>query len=166
MSGNYFTYQLMLATTDLLLHSSFDPNGAKTASDIQQQQYAKIMVRPARCKRGMLALGAAGACSTLWHLHMQPLPGLLFCSGICQQHLPCFWVMLLLLQPFAPYPGDRQINSFNHIFGGGYPAGYYRSVYPTASQGMWQPVGALAVMSQCCFANAAATSQRAACVLH
>lgn len=45
LPGNYFTYQLMLATTDLLLHSTFDPNGPKTASDIQQQQYAKIMVR-------------------------------------------------------------------------------------------------------------------------
>jgi len=68
--GNYFTYQLMLATTDLILHSTFDPNGDKTASDIQQQQYAKIM-------------------------------------------------------PFAPYPGDRQINSFSHIFTGGYASGYY-----------------------------------------
>lgn len=35
--------------------------------------------------------------------------------------------LLLLPQPFPPSPDDRQINSFSHIFAGGYPAGYYRS---------------------------------------
>lgn len=38
------------------------------------------------------------------------------------------FLLFLFLQPFAPYPGDRQINSFSHVFGGGYPAGYYRWV--------------------------------------
>jgi len=43
--GNYFTYQLMLATTDLRLHSTFDPRGNMTASDVQHEQYAEMMVR-------------------------------------------------------------------------------------------------------------------------
>lgn len=68
--GNYFTYQLMLASTDLRLHSTFDPTGNMTASQVQHEQYATMM-------------------------------------------------------PFPPSPEDRQINSFSHIFAGGYPAGYY-----------------------------------------
>lgn len=43
--GNYFTYQLMLATTDLRLHSTFDPRGNMTASDVQHKQYMEMMVR-------------------------------------------------------------------------------------------------------------------------
>jgi hypothetical protein len=43
-SGNYFTYQLMLATTDLRLHTTYDPAGKMTPSDVQQEQYTKIMV--------------------------------------------------------------------------------------------------------------------------
>jgi hypothetical protein len=43
-AGNYFTYQLVLATTDLRLHSTFDPAGNMTASQVQHEQYKKIMV--------------------------------------------------------------------------------------------------------------------------
>lgn len=43
-SGNFFTYQLMLGTTDMILHSTFDPAGNLTASQVHQQQYGKIMV--------------------------------------------------------------------------------------------------------------------------
>eukprot|EP00879_Flechtneria_rotunda_P006967 GHRR01007314.1.p1 GENE.GHRR01007314.1~~GHRR01007314.1.p1 ORF type:complete len:740 (+),score=194.22 GHRR01007314.1:275-2494(+) len=69
--GNAFSYQLTLAMTDLILHSSYDPRGKVTPTQIQQQQSARIM-------------------------------------------------------PYKPYPGDRQLNNFGHIFGGGYAAGYYR----------------------------------------
>ena len=61
--GNFFTYQLVLATTDLRLHSTFDPSGNTTASDVMQQQYAKIMVRgqgtctAATCMVSLLACG-------------------------------------------------------------------------------------------------------------
>lgn len=47
-AGNYFTYQLMLATTDLRLHSTFDPTGNMTASQVQHEQYKAIMVSTAQ----------------------------------------------------------------------------------------------------------------------
>lgn len=34
----------MLATTDLRLHTTYDPAGKLTAADVQQEQYQKIMV--------------------------------------------------------------------------------------------------------------------------
>lgn len=45
-------------------------------------------------------------------------------------HLCCavLWLPAAPLQPFAPMPEDRQVNSFSHVFAGGYAAGYYRSV--------------------------------------
>lgn len=35
-------------------------------------------------------------------------------------------VRVFVLQPYPPNPDDSQLNNFNHIFGGGYAAGYYR----------------------------------------
>lgn len=64
----------MLALTDLGLHSTFDPYGNKSAAQLQQEIYKRVM-------------------------------------------------------PYAPYPGDRQIYSFSHIFAGGYSAGYYRCMF-------------------------------------
>jgi hypothetical protein len=46
-AGNAFTYQITLASTDLLLHSSFDPKGKVSPIDLFQAQFTKIMVRGA-----------------------------------------------------------------------------------------------------------------------
>lgn len=46
----------------------------------------------------------------------------------CQCCRCCLFVLSCALQPFPPSPSDRQINSFSHVFTGGYSAGYYRSV--------------------------------------
>lgn len=63
-AGNYFTYQLMLATTDLRLHTTYDPAGKLTASDVQQEQYRKIMVS------GGTATHTAQRCQSVTHKHM------------------------------------------------------------------------------------------------
>eukprot|EP00775_Hariotina_reticulata_P010343 gene10343-10500_t len=44
--GNAFAYQLMLALTDLELHSTYQPGGKVKPIDIQQQMYSKIMPLP------------------------------------------------------------------------------------------------------------------------
>jgi hypothetical protein len=46
-AGNGFTYQITLSTTDLLLHSSFDPKGKVSPMDVLHTQFNSIMVRPA-----------------------------------------------------------------------------------------------------------------------
>jgi hypothetical protein len=45
LAGNSFTYQITLSTTDLLLHSSFDPKGKMSPMDVMHTQFSKIMVR-------------------------------------------------------------------------------------------------------------------------
>eukprot|EP00878_Enallax_costatus_P014164 GHUV01014813.1.p1 GENE.GHUV01014813.1~~GHUV01014813.1.p1 ORF type:complete len:181 (+),score=49.00 GHUV01014813.1:524-1066(+) len=44
--GNAFTWQLVLATTDLILHSTYDPQGKVSPIEIQHEQYKKIMPYP------------------------------------------------------------------------------------------------------------------------
>jgi hypothetical protein len=45
LAGNSFTYQITLSTTDLLLHSSFNPKGKTSPMDVMHTQFSKIMVR-------------------------------------------------------------------------------------------------------------------------
>lgn len=43
-AGNSFTYQITLASTDLLLHSSFDPKGKTSPLDVFRSQFNEFMV--------------------------------------------------------------------------------------------------------------------------
>jgi Zn-dependent oligopeptidase len=75
--GNYFTYQLMLASTDLRLHSTFDPTGNMTAAQVQQEQYKAMMVSPGG--EGSQTVGWG------WQLNVAVHPGL------------CFGLLLLII---------------------------------------------------------------------
>lgn len=43
-AGNAFAWQLVLGVTDLILHSTYDPQGKKSPIQVQQEQYERIMV--------------------------------------------------------------------------------------------------------------------------
>jgi oligopeptidase A len=44
--GNAFTWQLVLGVTDLILHSTYDPQGKESPVQVQQEQYKRIMPYP------------------------------------------------------------------------------------------------------------------------
>jgi oligopeptidase A len=52
--GNAFAWQLVLGVTDLILHSTYDPQGKKSPIQVQQEQYERIMPYPANPKDAQL----------------------------------------------------------------------------------------------------------------
>eukprot|EP00882_Tetradesmus_deserticola_P013581 GHRQ01014418.1.p1 GENE.GHRQ01014418.1~~GHRQ01014418.1.p1 ORF type:complete len:626 (+),score=219.37 GHRQ01014418.1:345-2222(+) len=88
--GNGFTYQITLATTDLLLHSSFDPKGKASPMDVLHRQFASIMVRPAQLQPCTASRGLRWQQDTTCRLCAVTLlavycgQGRRACPGVCQ----------------------------------------------------------------------------------